>query len=70
MNPLKVQDLIKNVCLTNHAIESMSKRNITLQEVKKLIEVGDYKEIGNKHGWIYYKFPNRKDNLVCAAVLQ
>jgi len=32
----------KKVWLTNHAIESMSKRKVTLDEVKRLIEFGDY----------------------------
>ncbi len=59
----------KNVWLTNHAIESMAKRKITLPEVKELIELGDYREMKGEHGWIYYKFPERDDNLMCAAVV-
>jgi hypothetical protein len=59
----------KNVWLTNHAIESMAKRKITLPEVKKLIETGEYRELKGSHGWIYYNFPEREDNLVCAAVI-
>lgn len=34
----------KNVWLTNHVIESMAKRNVTLAEVKRLIEEGQYTE--------------------------
>ena len=59
----------KKVWLTNHAIESMSKRNVTLKEVKSLIESGKYTVDDNLHGWIYYNFPERNDNLVCAAVV-
>ena len=34
-----------------------------------LIERGEYeKKVGN-HGWIYYNFPDRDDNLVCAAIV-
>ena len=59
----------KNVWLTNHAIESMAKRRVILLDVKNLIERGEYeKKVGN-HGWIYYNFPDRDDNLVCAAIV-
>jgi hypothetical protein len=60
----------KNVWLTNHAIEAMAKRSITLPEVKVLIELGDYKLVDMSYGWIYYDFPERGDNLVCAAVVE
>ncbi len=59
----------KNVWLTNHAIEAMTKRKITLPEVKILIESGDYKSVEKLYGWIYYDFPERNDNLVCAAII-
>ena len=59
----------KNVWLTNHAIEAMAKRKITLPEVKILIESGDYKSVEKLCGWIYYDFPERDDNLVCAAII-
>jgi hypothetical protein len=59
----------KNIWLTNHAIEAMAKRKITLPEVKKLIELGDYRDVKGEHGWIYCKFSERDDNLMCAAVV-
>ena len=59
----------KKVWLTNHAIESMAKQNISLYEVKELIELGKLTEKNNLHGWISYKFPMRNDNLVCAAII-
>jgi len=58
----------KNVWLTNHAIESMAKRNVTLAEVKRLIEEGQYRTKEASHGWIFHHFESRPDNLVCAAV--
>jgi hypothetical protein len=58
----------KKVWLTNHAIESMAKRNVTLAEVKHLIEEGQYREKEASHGWIFHQFESRRDNLVCAAV--
>ncbi len=57
----------KNIWLTNHAIEAMTKRKITLPEIKKLIEFGEYREKECSHGWIYYEFPDRDDNVVCVA---
>jgi len=59
----------KYVWLTNHAIEAMAKRNITLPEVKELIEQGDYRKKNDTHGWVYYRFLERGDNLLCAAVV-
>ena len=47
----------------------MSKRRVTLGEVKNLIELGEYTVRDNLHGWVYYNFSERKDNLVCAAII-
>ena len=48
----------KTIWLTNHAIEAMAKRHITLHEVKRLIEEGHYL-VGNiPHAWIYHFFLN------------
>ena len=58
----------KKVWLTNHAIESMAKRNVTLAEVKRLIEEGQYRAKEASHGWIFHHFESWHDNLVCAAV--
>jgi len=63
------EKLGKKVWLTNHAIEAMAKRNITMPEVKKLVELGECREMACQHGWIYYEFPERDDNLMCAAVV-
>ena len=57
----------RKVWLTNHAIESMAKRAITLAEVKRLIEEGDWRARDDRHGWLSLYFPDRDDNLVCAA---
>jgi hypothetical protein len=58
----------KRVWLTNHAIESMAKRQVTLAEVKRLVEEGQYEVRAGSHGWIFHHFTSRSDNLVCAAV--
>jgi hypothetical protein len=59
----------KRVWLTNHAIEAMAKRQITLAEVRMLIEQGSLLDKGHGHAWISHHFPARGDNLVCAAVV-
>jgi hypothetical protein len=59
----------KSVWLTDHAIESMAKRNVTLVEVKRLIEEGEYRTKEASHGWIFHHFESRDDNLICAAVV-
>ena len=59
----------KIVWLTNHAIESMAKRRITLNEIKQLIEKGEYQIKDEPHGWIFHHFSARSDNLICAAIV-
>jgi hypothetical protein len=59
----------KKVWLINHAIESMAKRKVTLAEVKRLIEEGQYHAKDESHGWIFHHFDSRKDNLICVAVV-
>lgn len=59
----------KPVWLTNHAIEAMAKRSVTLAEIKTLIAQGVYEIKEPPHGWIFHHFSDRTDNLVCAAVV-
>jgi hypothetical protein len=59
----------KRVWLTNHAIESMAKRRVTLTEVKTLIEQGTFDAKSENQGWIFHRFEDREDNLICAAVV-
>ncbi len=60
----------KKVWLTNHAIESMNKRDVTLFEVKQILENGEYQQTDTEHGWIYFDFEHRTDNLVCVAIIE
>jgi hypothetical protein len=46
----------KRVWLTNHAIEAMAKRRVTLDQVKTLVELGTYLDKGEGHGWIFHRF--------------
>jgi hypothetical protein len=59
----------RGVWLTNHAIEAMAKRHLTLTEVRMLIEQGRVLNKGDGHAWISHHFKARDDNLVCAAVV-
>jgi len=59
----------KRVWLTNHAIESMAKRRVTLDQVKTLVELGTYLDKGDGNGWIFHRFEERGGDLVCAAVV-
>nr|VFK65126.1 MAG: hypothetical protein BECKUNK1418G_GA0071005_105716 [Candidatus Kentron sp. UNK]VFK71303.1 MAG: hypothetical protein BECKUNK1418H_GA0071006_105916 [Candidatus Kentron sp. UNK] len=59
----------KRLWLTNHAIESMAKRNVTLHEIMRLIEEREYRAKGETHGWIFRHFPERSNNLMRAAVV-
>jgi len=47
----------------------MAKRHIILEEIKELIEKGEYQIKEGPHGWIFHHFPKRSDNLVCAAIV-
>ena len=58
----------KKVWLTNHAIEWMAKRKVTLAEVNRLIVEGQYRAKEASHGWMFHHFESRRDKLVCAAV--
>ncbi len=60
----------KTVWVTNHAIESMMKRRVTLDEVKRVVEEGEYLLKEPPHGWIFLNLPSRSDNLICVAVVE
>jgi len=44
-------------------------RTYSVHVPKQLIERGEYREKKAEQGWVYYEFPERNDNLVCAAVV-
>ena len=57
------------VQLSNHATMRMIERQITINMVGELIESGEIKNKDGKRMWIYKTFDNRRDNLICAAVV-
>ena len=59
----------KRVHLTHHAALRMQERRFSLENVQDLIETGAVKRKDDRHWWIYKSYPDRGDNLVCAAVV-
>ncbi len=40
-----------------------------MNEIKRLIEKGEYQIKKAPHGWIFHYFSARSDNLICAAIV-
>jgi hypothetical protein len=59
----------RNIRLTRHVNERMEKRQITEAMLFDLIETGDIREKSPTDIWIFKHYPERNDNLLCAAVL-
>lgn len=60
----------KNVWLTNHARESMQRRNIDAATLERLIEEGEIKRRDEVNLWVFTHIQGRADNLICAAVVE
>ncbi len=56
------------VLLTRHGKARMEERGITLQMVADLIETGEITPKNEHNLWIGKSYPERNDNLICAAV--
>jgi len=59
----------KNIRLTHHVRVRMEKREISIELLLDLIETGDIRRKTESDLWIYKRYPERGDNLVCAAVV-
>ena len=59
----------KNIRLTHHVLARMEKRDISLETLLNLIETGDIRAKAASDLWIYKAYPERGNNLVCAAVV-
>lgn len=60
----------KNVWITNHARESMQRRNIDLATLERVIEEGEIKRRDEVNLWVFTHIQERADNLICAAVVE
>jgi hypothetical protein len=59
----------KNVWLTDHARQAMTKREISESLVYDLVETGSIKHKDDLNAWIFKHYPERNDNLLCIAAL-
>lgn len=60
----------KNVWVTNHARESMQRRNIDVATLERVIEEGEIKRRDEVNLWVFTHIQERADNLICAAVVE
>ena len=60
----------KNVWVTNHARESMLRRNVDMATLLQVIENGAIKRSDEMNMWVFMHIQERDDNLVCAAVVE
>ena len=58
-----------DVVLTRHAVESMEKRNVNLEILQEVLELGEIKHRAGSDMWVFKHIAGRADNLICAAVV-
>jgi hypothetical protein len=59
----------KAIQLTHHAKARMQERDMTETLLLDLIEHGEMQFKDGEHGWLFKTYPDRNDNLVCAAIV-
>jgi hypothetical protein len=59
----------RNVHLTYHARLRIAERNISEALLLDIIETGTIKHKDAARLWIFKSYPERNDNMLCAAVL-
>lgn len=57
------------VILTEHARLRMIERSMDTALVLEIIDTGIFKDAGKSHCWLYKRFDNRADNLLCVAAV-
>ena len=60
----------KNVWVTRHARESLLRRKVDADTLKRLIEEGEVKRRDEASLWVFMHIQDRADNLICAAVVE
>ena len=60
----------KNVWVTRHARESMLRRKVDADTLKRLIEEGEVKRRDEASLWVFMHIQDRAVNLICAAVVE
>lgn len=59
----------RNIRVTYHAKQRMKERSITQNTLIDLIEKGDAIHKDDRRLWLSKFYPDRDDNLICAAVV-
>ena len=59
----------KPIRLTVHAQQRMMERNIPESIVLDLIETGTLKSKDKRHLWLFKRYPERDDNMLCIAAV-
>jgi len=59
----------RNIRITRHAIKRIAERSLSDCLLLDLIETGTLKLKDQEHGWMFKHYPDRDDNLICAALL-
>ena len=59
----------RTVRITRHASERMRDRGITEELLFDLIETGTVRHKDDIRLWIFKSYPDRDDNLICAAAV-
>jgi len=57
------------VTVTDHARQRMAERNVTEERLLDLIDTGEIRHKDASRLWIAKHYPERNDNLLCAAVV-
>ena len=59
----------RSVILTDHARRRMAQRGISETLLLDLVETGEIRYKDETHLWIARHYPDRRDNLLCAAAV-
>jgi len=58
----------RNIRLTHHVHDRMAKRDVSEAMLLDPIETGEVRHKSETEIWIFKRYPERQDTLVCAAV--
>jgi hypothetical protein len=60
----------KPVRLTDHATKRMSERGIEIEMLLDILDTGTIKFKDEAHFWAFKAYPERADNMLCAAAIE
>lgn len=60
----------KPVRLTDHAIKRMRERGIEMNILLDILDTGTIKFRDETHFWAFKAYPERSDNMLCAAAIE